>query len=91
MTSPSQCTPGIDIPCDRSEQCSQEAGPAVCCATYATTDAGAVATSVACSDLAKCTGSHFIVCDDDSSADCPPDASCGPSAVSLPTYLICKP
>lgn len=89
--SPSQCG-GIDIPCDRAEQCAQDAGPAVCCATYMGIEGGAIATSVSCVGATKCNSgsSRLILCGEDSGADCQGDASCGPSTFTLPTFDICK-
>jgi hypothetical protein len=90
-SSPSQCG-GIDIPCDRAEQCAQDAGPAVCCATYASVEGGAVATSVSCLGATLCNSgsSRLILCGNDSGADCQGDASCGASTFTLPTFDICK-
>ena len=91
----SECA-GMNIPCDRPEQCPQntEAGATLCCTTdVVDPDSGTyVATSVACLPEAECqpTPQHYILCGDDSSAECPPEAGCGASASALPTFLICK-
>jgi len=92
--SPQACD-AIYIPCDRPEQCAQaaDAEPNVCCANYADTEAGAVATAVACLPASQCNSGvqRFVLCGDDSGVECEPaDASCGPSSYSLPTFLICK-
>ena len=94
VAAPSDCT-DIYIPCDRAEQCAQaaDAEPHVCCANYADTEAGAIATAVACLPASACTigSSRFVLCGDDSGVECEPaDASCGESTYSLPTFLICK-
>lgn len=91
VSSPAQCG-GIDIPCDRAEQCAQDAGPAVCCATYMGVEGGVVATSVSCIGATKCNSgsSRLILCGGDSGSDCQPDASCVASAFTLPTFDICK-
>ncbi len=86
------CT-GAFIPCDRPEQCPQgDAGPVECCGSYTLTDAGAITTNASCALKSQCTlaNNRFIICDDDSGADCIPDASCGVSTFTLPTFLICK-
>jgi hypothetical protein len=87
-----KCT-GIDIPCDRPEQCVSDAGPHKCCTTDVLTDAGTyVATSVACMPAAQCAPipTHYVLCGDDSGADCPDGSSCVQSANTLPPFLICK-
>jgi hypothetical protein len=88
------CT-GTYIPCDRPEQCPQntEAGAMQCCTTDVLNDGGIyVAQSVGCVAAGKCTPipNHYILCGDDSGADCPPEAGCGPSVSALPPFLICK-
>jgi hypothetical protein len=88
------CT-GTYIPCDRPSQGPQntEAGAMQCCTTDVLNDSGVyVAQSVACAPPSKCTPipSHYILCGDDSGADCPPEAGCGPSTSALPPFLICK-
>ncbi len=88
------CT-GTYIPCDRPEQCPQntEAGAMQCCTTDVLDDGGVyVAQSVGCVAAGKCTPipNHYILCGDDSGADCPPEAGCGPSVSALPPFLICK-
>lgn len=87
------CT-GIYIPCDRPAYCpTTDAGPMQCCATDVVNDAGqSVAQSVACKPTAQCLPipSHYVLCDDDSSAECPIDASCSASVTTLPTFLICR-
>ncbi len=91
VSSPSQCG-GMDIPCDRAEQCAQDAGPAVCCATYAGVEGGAIATSVSCLGATLCNSgsSRLILCGNDSGVDCQGDASCAASSFTLPTFDICK-
>ena len=81
---------GTLIECDRPEMCPpSDAGPVVCCADLASTEAGAVATAVSCRLQALCAYStHVYLCDD--AGDCLADASCLQSTVTLPTYLICK-
>ena len=90
----SACT-GTYIPCDRAEYCPQntEAGALLCCTTDVIDDSGTyVAQSVDCLPAAQCdpTPMHYILCGDDSGASCPPEAGCGPSANTLPDFLICK-
>ena len=91
--SPTACN-GTYIPCDRSEQCAQggDAGPIVCCGHYVSAEGGAVANDVACLPASQCTSaaSRFVLCGDDSGAECPADASCQLSAFTLPTFLFCR-
>jgi hypothetical protein len=91
--STSSCT-GVAIPCDRPEQCPQtgDAGPVECCGTYTLTDAGAITSAVGCVPQAQCTlsNSKYVLCGDDSGAECQPDATCGASTFTLPTFLICR-
>jgi hypothetical protein len=73
----SACT-GTYIPCDRAAYCPQntEAGALLCCTTDVIDDSGSyVAQSVDCLPAAQCS---------------PPEAGCGPSANTLPEFLICK-
>lgn len=85
---------GTYIPCDRPEQCvGGDAGPRECCTTDVLTDAGTyVASSVACMTKAQCTPipKHYVLCDDDSSAECPDATSCAESVATLPPFMICK-
>ncbi len=88
------CNGGTYIPCDRSSQCpATDAGPRLCCTTDDLTDAGTyVASSVGCLPSAQCSPipTHYILCGDDSGADCPPEAGCGQSVSTLPPFLLCK-
>jgi len=85
---------GTYIPCDRSSQCpATEAGAELCCTTDVLTDAGTyVAESVGCHPAAQCSPipTHYVLCGDDSGADCPPEAGCGESVSTLPPFLLCK-
>lgn len=84
---------GTYIPCDRPSQCPQDAGAMACCTTDVLNDGGIyVAESVGCVPAGNCAPipSHYILCGDDSGADCPPEAGCGPSVSALPPFLICK-
>ncbi|HEY2369646.1 MAG TPA: hypothetical protein VGH87_24775 [Polyangiaceae bacterium] len=90
----SACT-GTTIPCDRTSQCPQntEAGAMLCCTTNSVDDGGIyIADTVGCLPAAQCQPEpqHYIMCGNDSSADCPPEAGCGQSASALPPFLICK-
>ncbi len=80
------------VPCDRSSQCPQddEAGPVVCCADYAMTDAGNVAFAVSCVAKTDCNAQNLEVplCGG-GATDCSGDASCGASTVALPGFSIC--
>jgi hypothetical protein len=93
VDAPDACA-GTDIPCDRPSQCpSTEAGAEICCTTDILTDSGTyVADSVGCHAAAQCSPipTHYILCGDDSGADCPPEAGCGPSVSTLPPFLLCK-
>jgi hypothetical protein len=88
------CSGGTYIPCDRSSQCAAtDAGKSLCCTTDVLTDSGIyVATSVGCHPSAQCSPipTHYILCGDDSGADCPPEAGCGQSVSTLPPFLLCK-
>ena len=81
---------GTLIECDRPEMCPpDDAGPVVCCGDLSDTEAGVVASAVSCKSEALCAYStHAYFCDD--AGECPADASCLQSTVTLPTYLICK-
>lgn len=85
---------GTYIPCDRTSQCpATDAGKELCCTTDILTDAGTyVAQSVGCHPSAQCTPipTHYILCGNDSAADCPPEAGCTPSVSTLPPFLLCK-
>lgn len=85
---------GLYVPCDRVSQCEQggDAGPIVCCADYNLTEAGIVTTGVSCVPAADCNAANqeFVLCGGDAGAsDCQGDASCGISAVTLPTFAVC--
>jgi hypothetical protein len=94
VSSPGACT-GTYIPCDRATQCPQntEAGAMLCCTTDSVNDSGTyIADTVDCLPAAQCQPEpqHYILCGEDSSTYCPPEAGCGPSTSALPPFLICK-
>jgi hypothetical protein len=65
----------------------------LCCTTDTVDDSGTyIANTVDCLPAAQCQPEpqHYILCGEDSAANCPPEAGCGPSTSAIPPFLICK-
>lgn len=78
------------IPCDSTQDCSDEGMPGtICCATADQT--GAV-TNVECVDPSNCQSSNgqTNLCDPNAADPCPNGGTCSASTVSIPGYDICK-